>query len=124
MTLEGVKQLLDKVADAARIDTVFGESREVAGKTIIPVAKVCYAGGGGGGAGKAAETEGGGGEGSGGGGGLCVNVRPLGCFVVTDEGERWVPVTDISKLAVTGGVVVFGVMWMVKKILTRRRHHD
>ena len=107
MALERVKELLDQVARAARVETVYGDSREVAGKTIIPVARVSYGGGGGGGKGKANGDQ----EGLGGGGGLGVAVQPLGCFVVTDNGERWVPVLDVTRIALAGtAVAIVGLM--------------
>jgi uncharacterized spore protein YtfJ len=40
MALERIKEMLESVTHSARVDTVYGESREVAGKTIIPIARV------------------------------------------------------------------------------------
>jgi len=117
MALEQVKEILDQVAHAARVDTVFGESRDIAGKTVIPVAKVAYGGGGGGGQGKDKESQ----EGTGGGGGLGVRVTPIGVLVVTEEAERWVPIVDRTKVIVAGCLVAGMALWTAKKIGTRRK---
>ncbi|UCH35105.1 MAG: sporulation protein [Armatimonadota bacterium] len=119
MALERVKEMLDQVAGTARVETAYGESREVAGKTIIPVARVSY-GGGGGGQGRQGEAEQGQ-EGVGGGGGLGVNVQPLGCFIVTKESERWVPVVDVTRVAVAGSMVAVMLLWTIRKIAGSRR---
>ena len=118
MTFEGIKELIDQVGRAARVESVFGESREIAGRTVIPVARVCYGGGGGGGEGKAEESKQ---QGCGGGGGLGVGVRPVGFLVVTEEAERWVPVLDVTRLAMAGAMVAGMALWTIKKIATRRR---
>jgi len=117
MALERVKEMLDQVAQAARVETVYGESREIAGRTIVPVARVCYGGGGGGGQGKMQDSQ----EGVGGGGGLGVYVQPLGCFVISESGERWVPVIDVTRVTLAGcGVAALGLLTL-RTILGRRR---
>lgn len=121
MTLERIAGLLSQVAGAARVESVYGESREAAGKTIIPVAKVSYCGGGGGGTGKQGQTGEGLQEGVGGGGGLGVKVEPLGCFVITEQAERWVPAVDVTKLLMAGALVAIAAIWTLKKIATRQR---
>jgi uncharacterized spore protein YtfJ len=117
MALERVKEMLDQVGRAARVETVFGDSREIAGKTVIPVAKVAYGGGGGGGQGKDKDDQ----EGSGGGGGLGVRVTPMGALVVTEEAERWVPIVDTTKVILAGHLVALMALWTIKKIGTRRK---
>jgi uncharacterized spore protein YtfJ len=117
MTLERVKEILDQAAQSARVETVYGESREIAGKTVIPVAKVCYGGGGGGGTGTGPEGRGGSGEG----GGVGVHVRPIGVLVITEQAERWVPIVDVTRLAMAGLGVAAMALWTLKKIATRRR---
>jgi uncharacterized spore protein YtfJ len=116
MVFDRIKEMLDQVANAARVETVFGESRQVAGKTILPVARVMYGGGGGGGNGKGEEGK----EGSGGGGGLGIVVKPLGCFVITETSERWLPVVDATKDAIAGAMVAIVGLMTLKKIMARR----
>ncbi len=65
MALDQVKEMLERVTRTANVETVYGPPQEMNGKTIIPVARVMYAGGGGGGQGKVQEGQ----EGGGGGGG-------------------------------------------------------
>lgn len=116
--LEQVKEMMERVTGSARVETVYGEPREVAGKTIIPVARVMYGGGGGGGTGKAEQGQ----EGGGGGGGLGMGIHPLGIFVITDKEERWVPVIDITRMVIAGTVVlVTGLVTIRKAMLWRRQ---
>jgi len=126
MALERVRELLQSVTQAARVETVFGDSREVAGKTIIPVARVTYGGGGGGGQGEGGPGgEAPRGSGSGGGGGLGVNVQPIGIFVVTEEAERFVPTLDLSRVIMAGSVVALAAILTVRKIaITRGRWRE
>jgi uncharacterized spore protein YtfJ len=117
MALERVKEMLERAAQSARIDTAYGEARQVNGKTIIPVARVTYGGGGGEGKGKGDD----GGEGEGGGGGLGVHVQPLGVFVVTEQAERWVPVIDVTRVVLAGCAVATLALLTIGKIAGRRR---
>ncbi len=115
-----VGQILDRVKNTVRVDLVYGESREVHGKTIIPVAAVAYAFGGGAGVGVKPSGNGaseGVGRGSGGGG--AVRVQPVGVLEVTDDETRLVPVLDWTRI-ITTSLTVFGV-WMALRTLFRRR---
>jgi len=115
-----VSQILDRVRNTVRVDIVYGESREVHGKTIIPVAAVAYAFGGGGGAGVGPTGNGASeqvGRGSGGGG--AVRVLPVGVLEVTDDETRLVPVLDWTRI-ITTSLTVFGV-WMALRTVFRRR---
>jgi uncharacterized spore protein YtfJ len=112
-----VKEMLERAAQSARVETVYGETRQVNGKTIIPVARVTYGGGGGEGKGKRTEGE----EGEGGGGALGVHVQPLGVFVVTDQQERWAPVIDVTRVVLAGCAVVTLALLTVGKIAGRRK---
>ncbi len=116
MALEKIRDLLQSIAQAARVETVFGEPREVAGKTIIPVARVMYGGGGGGGQGQCGEN----GTGTGGGGGIGVGVHPVGFFVVTEEGERWVPTVDATRVIIAGSAVLVATILTIRKIAMAR----
>ncbi len=115
-----VSQILDRVKNTVRVDIVYGESRELHGKTIIPVAAVAYAFGGG--AGVGVNPSGNGatekvGRGSGGGG--AVRVQPVGVLEVTDDETRLVPVLDWTRI-ITTSLTVFGV-WMALRTIFRRR---
>ena len=80
------KRIGERIAQTARVETLYGEPRVVAGKTIIPVARVAYGFG-------AGESQGPGGVdeegktvgGYGGGGG--VSAQPVGFILATEEGE-------------------------------------
>jgi uncharacterized spore protein YtfJ len=116
--MERAKEMLEKITGAARVETVYGEPREVAGKTLIPVARVMYCGGGGGGQGRRESS----GEGTGGGGGVGVSVQPLGMFVITAEKETWVPVVDVTRIVLTGCAVATVAILAIRKIaITRSR---
>src|SRR3989304_6024780 len=115
-----VSQILDRVKNTVRVDLVYGESREVHGKTIIPVAAVAYAFGGGGGTGVNPSGNGASekvGRGSGGGG--AVRVQPVGVLEVTEDETRLVAVLDWTRI-ITTSLTVFGV-WMALRTVFRRR---
>lgn len=96
-----VKELVEQVSGNVTAETVFGESREIAGKVVIPVAQVCYGGGGGFGRGEEEKGE----SGSGGGGGLSIKARPLGVLVVTTDDVAWMPTPDVTRVVIAGCVV-------------------
>ena len=100
--MDQIKVMLERVTTTTRVETVYGEPREVAGKTVIPVARVMFCGGGGGGGGKAQEGQ----EGSGGGGGMGVGVHPIGMYVITADAERWVPVVDVTRAVLACSAVL------------------
>jgi uncharacterized spore protein YtfJ len=112
-----VSDILDRVRNSARVELAYGESREVNGKTIIPVAVVAYMFGGGSGPGVSHENgrEGGGG----GGGGGSVRVQPVGVLEITDYETRLVPVFDWTRI-ITTGITAFG-LWMILRTIFRRR---
>lgn len=81
------QQIGERLRATGKVETVFGEPKELEGKTIVPVARVRYAYGFGGGEGRDDEH---GSSGSGGGGGAGISVKPLGVFVVTETDERFI----------------------------------
>lgn len=95
-------------------DVVFGETREVGGRTIIPVAKAQVAFGFGLGRGGAGQQN----EGEGGGGGGMVRTRPLGVIVVENDRVRFRPTIDIVQIA-TRGMVVVGIILLARVIFRR-----
>src|SRR5437867_10276811 len=91
-----VSKLAERVSGSASVDVVYGESRQVGDKTVIPVAKVEYffGAGAGGGVGPANDNGAKMGRGGGGGGAGVVRVRPIGVLEVTTDGTRMVPALD------------------------------
>lgn len=115
-----VSQILDRVKNAARVELVYGESREIKGKTIVPVALVAYMFGGG--AGASVEPSGNGANeqvGGGSGGGGSVRVQPVGVLEITEDETRLVPIIDWTRIITTG--ITFLGFWMLLRTLTRRR---
>ena len=102
MTDNQLSSVLDKlgaVKDTMTVSRVFGESYQVDGVTIVPVATVRGGGGGGGGEGT---PPGGEGTGTGAGLGFGVIVRPLGVYIVKDGEVRWQPAIDVLRVVVGG----------------------
>lgn len=114
-----VGDILDRVKNTARVEVIYGESREMHGKTIVPVAFVAYMFGGGGGTGTAPQRDGQDNVGTGGGGGGAVRVMPVGVLEVTDDDTRLVPVIDWTRI-ITTAVTFFG-FWMLLRTIFRRR---
>jgi uncharacterized spore protein YtfJ len=101
---DDLKDMLGHIGKDVDADTVFGETRVIEGRAVIPVASVSY--GGGGGAGQGGDETGDEGEGMGLGFGL--QAKPLGVIEVTADQVRWVPVVDVAKVVmvcVIGGVL-------------------
>lgn len=115
-----VSELVERIKSSAKVEVVYGEPREIGGKTIIPVAVVAYgfgAGAGGGGAGPSGDGAIGSGGGGGGGGG--VRVHPVGVLEVTADETRLVPILDWTRI-ITTGLTFFG-LWMIVRALRGRR---
>lgn len=114
-----VSELMDRVKGSARVEIVYGEPREAAGKTVIPVAVVAYrlcAGAGAGSLGREDSRR----AGSGGGGGMgTVRVQPVAVLEVSEGGTRVVPVLDWTRIITTG--LTFLGLWMVVRALRGRR---
>jgi uncharacterized spore protein YtfJ len=101
--LAGVLAKLDAVRDTMTVSRVFGEPYRLDGVTIVPVAAVRGGGGGGGGEGTGpADTEA---AGSGAGLGFGVDVRPIGVYVVDDNGVHWCPAVDTLRIVLRAQVV-------------------
>ena len=84
--------IIERIKATARVETIYGESRAVDGRSIIPVARLRYGFGGGGGQGPAPSEEGETEAPGGGGGGGGVDLSPVGFLVISPEGERFVPI--------------------------------
>lgn len=114
--------ITDRLSATTTVNTVFGESRVVGRKTIIPIASVCMGFGGGGGEGKGQP----GGEsscceGSGGGGGGGGMSRPLGVLEVTDEETKYIPIIDTTRVVLASLALGGAIVLTVGRILGRRR---
>ena len=97
--------ILERVQARANAEVIYGESRTVGDKTIIPVGTVMYGFGAGGGAGTgpsasksgATETS----TGSGGGGGGGVRVHPVAILEVSGGQTKVIPVLDWTRIITT-----------------------
>lgn len=90
----------EKFRATANVSVVYGESRVVGDKTLIPIAAVSYGLGAGGGSGRSEGGEGKPpGEGEGGGGGGQVKVRPIAVLEIDHGQVRMIPVLDVGRIA-------------------------
>ena len=114
--------VLDRIKTSGRVEIIYGESREMHGKTIIPIAAVAYGFGAGAGSGSGVDHSlnggGGTGTGGGGGGGGAVRVQPVGVLEVTDDETRLVPIVDWTRI-ITTGLTFLGV-WMIIRAIFKR----
>jgi uncharacterized spore protein YtfJ len=107
-----VKELIGEISEHVNSDTVFGASREIGSRVVIPVAQVGY--GGGGGFGRGDEKDGD--SGSGGGGGLNIKAKPLGVIVVSEEEVAWLPTPDVTRVVVVGCLVALAALVTVRSM--------
>ncbi len=121
-TTDMLKNMAENLKSSASVDTVFGETREMQGKAVIPVASVQYAFGAGGGEGtNPSQGEGQpGAAGSGGGGGGKVQAHPVAILEVTPEDTRVLPVMDYTRLASRFIAGLF-IWWILRSLLRRSR---
>ncbi len=113
--------VLDRIRASGRVELIYGESREVNGKTIVPIAAVAYTFGAGAGSGAGIDHSvngGGSGSGGGGGGGGAVRVQPVGVLEITDDETRIVPIMDWTRI-ITSGLTFLGV-WMIVRAIFKR----
>ncbi|HLW48229.1 MAG TPA: spore germination protein GerW family protein [bacterium] len=133
--LDAMLNRIGEVHQRASVKTVFGEPYQVNGRTIIPVARVCYGFGFGGADAKGEEpaddetaAEGGrrapgrrtaGGRDTsaeprrGGGGGAGVSVRPVAVLEISAAETKVRPIVDATRLALTGMLVAaWAVFWI------------
>jgi uncharacterized spore protein YtfJ len=122
MTDTQLSSVLDKlgaVKDAMTVSRVFGESYQVDGFTIVPVATVRGGGGGGGGGGEGTAT-GGEGTGTGAGLGFGVIVRPVGVYIVKDGEVSWQPAMDVMRVILGGQLLGLAAIFALRRLLKRR----
>lgn len=122
--------------DTLTVRRVFGEAYERDGRLVVPVARVTGAHGTGAGSGGGDVTPGerdaeapdtrspwhaAHGTGDGGGGGFAAHVRPIGVFVVDDDGAHWQPTVDVNRVILGGQIAVavvasaWALAWAVRR---------
>lgn len=97
------RELVGTIRDVLSARRVFGEPVERDGVVVIPAA-VVFGGGGGGVGNNGALQEG---------GGFGLMARPVGAFVISHGGARWVPAMDVNRLGIFAGVVVAA--WLLRR---------
>jgi uncharacterized spore protein YtfJ len=102
------EQTIAGARDAITVQRVYGKPFERDGVRVIPAAAV--GGGAGGGGGEDPER----GQ-SGGGSGFGLGARPVGAYVIDDQGVRWEAATDLTRLLLRAQIVaaVILVLWML-----------
>lgn len=115
-TKDSVFENIRGTRDALSVKRVFGDSYEVDGVTIIPVARV--AGGAGGGAGEGTGDDGD--QGHGFGSGFGMGAHPVGIYEVRDGHIEWKPTIDVNRIA-KGGQVLAGIIAVCVTIVLMRR---
>jgi uncharacterized spore protein YtfJ len=118
---EGISNLVKQITGTARSDAVFGEPREVAGRTVIPVAEVACGMGWGMGFGEGSSTSEKSGEGpnsgsgGGGGGGGGAKARPVAVIVIGPDGVEIQPVFDRTKIYLAAAMTAaFSLLWLMR----------
>ena len=106
-----VQQLIGEARDAMTARRVYGDPYEREGVTVIPAAAV--RGGSGGGSGANADGEGGG-------GGFGLTARPVGAWVITDEGAAWKPAPDVNRIVLGGQLIGLAAVVFIGRILLAR----
>jgi uncharacterized spore protein YtfJ len=116
MTDTSALEKLGAIKDAMTVSRAFGESYQIDGTTIIPVATV--RGGGGGGTGTGTDTTGQKGTGSGLGFGAA--VRPVGVVVIKDGEVTWRPTIDVMRIIFGAQVLSLAAIFAFRSHIKRR----
>ena len=114
MFLEDLQERFREMQGQAGVRAVFGETIEIDGRKVIPVASVTYGFGmGGGQAPKGSDN----GSAAGGGGGGGVRVEPLALIEVRDGRLKVQPIVNVTRLAAMGMLLVaWNVFWVARAI--------
>ncbi len=115
-TQDSVFENIRGTRDAISVKRVFGDSYEVEGVTVIPVARVAGGAGGGGGEGVDDEAD----KGTGFGTGFGIGARPVGVYEVRDGVVEWRPAIDVTRI-VKGAQVLAGLATVCLAIVFWRR---
>ena len=111
---ESVSERIERrLSEHVVVEKVFGDPIERHGQTIVPVAAIRMGGGGGSGVG-GDDVSGGSGEGGGFGG----IARPVGVFVLSEDGVSWRPAFDWTRAFVVGNLTA--IAYFVTAWLTAR----
>lgn len=117
MTDSSALEKLGAIKEAMTVSRAFGESYQVDGLTIIPVATV--RGGGGGGTGSGTDKNSGE-KGTGSGLGFGAAVRPIGVVVVKDGKVTWQPTIDVMRIILGAQLLGLAAIFAVRRIIERR----
>jgi uncharacterized spore protein YtfJ len=116
---EVVKSIMSQIS-STNVEAIFGQSRQVGERVIIPVGKISYGWGGGGGKGERKEEEAEGKqEGAGGGLGMGVAVKPIGTIVVEKDKVHYDPIVDYGPILTIASVVCGFALLKILKIVSR-----
>lgn len=115
-TPDSIMESIRGTRDALSVKRAFGDSYELDGVTIIPVARV--GGGAGGGAGEGTDDEQN--EGSGFGSGFGLGASPVGVYEVRDGSVEWKPSVDVNRV-VHGGQILAGIIALCVTAIVWRR---
>lgn len=111
----GILDSIREVVHGASAGRVFGEPVFHAGVVVLPAAKV--SGGAGGGSGTPEQGP----ESSGTGGGFGVSAKPLGVFVIREDGKvQWQPAVDINKIVMGGQLVAIAALLVARAFIKAR----
>ena len=106
-----LNSITDKIRISANVETLYGESRQIGDRTVIPVAKIRYGFGAGGGEGHGPSEDGNTSVGTGGGGGGGAMVSPVGYIVVDQYGTEFVRIRSWRQAVVPGLIgLLFGII--------------
>jgi uncharacterized spore protein YtfJ len=111
--MKSFDEILTDAQDAITVKRVFGEPYQQNGVTFIPAAVV--RGGGGGGEGDPTESTPGGR-----GGGMGMSARPVGAYQIKGDEVTWVPAADLTKVIVTGQLVLMVALLVIRSIFRKR----
>lgn len=115
-----IHDVSERLGDSGKVETVFGEPREVMGRVIVPAAKVSGGGGAGAGMGPSKEV---GDQQEGGGAGMGMEVRPMGWLVVTETSVTWQPVIDVNRIITLGAIVSLASILALRAMFKSRKRH-
>ncbi|MHB9025680.1 MAG: spore germination protein GerW family protein [Armatimonadota bacterium] len=122
MDVTQIRDLLGQLQAGARVTTAVGEPVQVGNRVVLPVAEVSYGGGGGGGMGRMPARDGEPQTGGGGGGGGGISVRPIGCWVIGPDDERWLPAVDVNRgMLICGSIAMLGLLILKILVVKKRR---
>lgn len=116
-TQQTIKEIIESIEKKADVKAVFGDSVKQGDLTIIPVGKISSMGGGGMG------NKNGDGEGKGKGFGMGYNIKsqPVGYIEIRGEEARFVDIIDKTKFVAAGVALMFPALWVLGKIIGRRK---